>query len=184
MANLLDIIMNNKKVYDYRIKYAFEPTEKQLTRTKQVLEKYDIVSTDPLKKTIFQNKPIDFFNLDCGEIWMLDVSVATPIQHDIVLAELATALQASKALILVGNKIPPQSTYDQYDDLDFDKEYTAKLTDTNYTDAKIHDVNQLAGNKFIEDVIKATVDDYSNERTPYAEFMGAGWSAQNTKSKE
>ena len=172
MANLMDIIMNNKNVYDYRLKFAFEPNDAQIKKIKDVLEKYDVLSVDALKRTIFQSKPIDFFNLDCGEIWMMDVCLGQGIQHDIVHGELSKALGQSKALIIVSNKDVPTSTYDT-DELDFDKVYTPKLTDVDYSDA--HAVpDDISGEKLKDKVVKACIDDYS-DNTPYSEYMSAGF---------
>lgn len=175
----MDIIMNNKKIHDYRLKFAFEPDEKELKKINDVLAKYDVVSTEALKRTIFQSKPVDFYNLDCGEIWIMDVGLAQGIQHDIVHGELSSALGKSKALIIVSNKNVPTSTYDT-DDLDFDKVYEPKLLDPNYSDA--HETpKDIAGEALKDKVIKACVDDYNKDRTPYSEYMAAGFNPYGTK---
>lgn len=180
MKNLMDIILDGEQLHEYRLKFAFEPSEHQVTRIKQLLEKYDLVSSDPMKRTIFQSRPLDFYNLDAGEIWMMDVSTARPVSDNVLLYEMGSLLKVSEALLRVRPKNAPyqEQLAEQEDDLQLD-EYVTKLTDTDYTDAPEINIDELAGDKFVDTVVDKAVQEYSKDRTPYAAYMMAGFEAMN-----
>ncbi|MFD0851312.1 hypothetical protein ACFQ07_03735, partial [Actinomadura adrarensis] len=73
MNRLQQILTDKKPVFEYRVKFAVEPTNEQLSKVSQrLMDRYDAFDIGALKKTIFMEKPLDFYELDCGEIWMFD----------------------------------------------------------------------------------------------------------------
>lgn len=184
MKDLKDIIMNGEQVYEYRLKFAFDPEGKNVDRIKQILEKYDLVDVSPVKRTIFQSRPLDFYNLDCGEIYIIDATTKRPIQDAVLLADICSSMCVSESLVRVRNKnsLYQDEMAKQEDDLQLD-EYIVKMTDTNYTDAETINVDDHAGDKFVDKVVDAAVADYSKDRTPYSDFMIAGYEAMYPKAK-
>ncbi|AUS02967.1 hypothetical protein NVP2275O_386 [Vibrio phage 2.275.O._10N.286.54.E11] len=176
MKDLNTILTESTQSHEYRLKFAFEPTNKCVEKLQRVLSKYDLVSFGPVKKTIFQSKPLDFYELDCGEIYMIDVETSRAVSQNIMLYDITSCLKVSEALVRVRGKNEPvqQPMEEQEDDIKFD-EYITKLTDTNYSDAVDIDVNELMGDALADEVAKQTLDQYNNERQPWAEFMDASF---------
>lgn len=183
MKDLKDIILNSEQIHEYRIKFAFEPSEADVTRVKQILEKYDLLDAGHVKRTIFQSRPLDFYNLDCGEIYIMDVSVKRGIQDQVLLHELGAAMHCSEALIRVRNKntVYQEELSAQEDDLELD-EYMEIDSTTGSGPELCPDRDDYAGDDFVDSVVKAAVEDYSKDRTPYADFMIAGYEAMYPKA--
>jgi hypothetical protein len=169
----MDIILDAKQTHEYTLKLAFEPSEAQIKRIEQILGKYDPLSISKVDRTIFQNKPQDFPNLDCGEIFIIKAELSRGVQHDIMLAELSNAMKVSSALVKFINTNGPQSTYDD-EDLELD-EYLPKLLDKDFTDAHAIDSSTLYGDKLSDEVQAQVVNKYNENGTPYSEYMIAGY---------
>lgn len=176
--DLSNIILNDKKVHEYRIKFAYEPSSDDIEKIKQVLEKYDLIKTHELKRTIFQSKPLDFYNLDCGEIWMVDIELNRGLQDDIVISEIANRLKVPKSVLLITNKNFPSPMYaadidDVVFDNEYDEKYTTKLTDKDYSDYL--NKPDVYGDDFVDAVVDKAVQSYKKDRTPYSNYMIAGF---------
>lgn len=173
MKDLMGVLLSNQVSTEYRVKFAFEPSKKQVEDLKLIFDKYDCQGMSKLDRTIFQSKPVDFYSLDCGEIWMLDVDLLKGIQHDIIRAEICKALKVPETFVVIGLKDVPHNTYELDNEIDFD-EYVPKTLDTQYSDA--HEVSDdLYGEKLKDKVISAAEEDYKKDRTPYSEYMIAGY---------
>ena len=184
MKDLKDIILNGEQVYEYRLKFAFDPEGKNVERVKSILEKYDLVDMSPVKRTIFQSRPLDFYNLDCGEIYIIDASTKRPIQDAVLLSDLCSSMCCSESLVRVRNKnsVYQDEMAQQEDDLQLD-EYIVKMNDKDYTDAPTINVDDFMGDKLADKVVDAAKADYSKERTPYADYMIAGYEAMYPRAK-
>jgi len=175
MKDLMGVLLSNQVSTEYRVKLAFEPSKKQIQDLKFIFDKYDCKSVSSLDRTIFQSKPLDFYSLDCGEIWIIDFDLLKGIQPDLVRSEISKELNVPESFIVVGLKEVPHTTYEVEDDIDFDEEeYVPKTLDTNYSD--MHDVpDDVYGDKLLDKTISSANNDYNNERTPYSEYMIAGY---------
>lgn len=173
MKNLMDIILDGQQIFEYRLKFAFEPCDKQLERIEQLMSKYDLVESTPLKRTIFQTNPHDFPNLDAGEIWMMDVTLGRGLQHDRVTQQLCEALKVPAGLLLVRNMEEPIQEYlaAAEGDIEFDEEYVPKLTDADYSDAADVDHSDNMGDALADKAAEAK----SENSHGYADFMIAGY---------
>lgn len=185
MKNLMDIILDGDQIFEYRIKFAFQPTEKHVTRIEQMLGKYDLHEAQPLKRTIFQSRPTDFENLGAGEIWMLDVTLGRALQPEITRIEIGALLKMPDSYIHVRNMAEPLQEYvtaEEDGDIDFDEEYTPKLLDPDYSDAAPVDKSDYMGDALADKVVAAAKADYAKDRTPYADYMVAGYEAMYQKA--
>lgn len=166
-------------IYNYRIKFAFEPTPEQLGHVIDLINiKYQAYDVLPLVKTIFQAKPLDFANLDAGEIWMLDFSTPRGIHDDVFVAELGKLLACSRAYIRLRNKddmyqsmLPDENALG----LDLD-EYIVKVTDPHYkSDSTAVDVDTIAGQVRTDDAVKDAVDKYRSGNGGYYKYLAANF---------
>ncbi|AXC38715.1 UNVERIFIED_ORG: hypothetical protein [Escherichia phage CMSTMSU] len=61
--NRLQQILTDKTSFEYRVKFAVEPTNEQLSKVSQrLMDRYDAFDIGALKKTIFMERPLDFMN--------------------------------------------------------------------------------------------------------------------------
>ncbi|WPK19511.1 hypothetical protein [Salmonella phage SD-1_S14] len=90
--------------------------------TQRLMDRYDAFEIGALKKTIFMEKPLDFYELDCGEIWMFDFKCHRGVQSNVLMYEIGNLLSMTEALIRVRSKDEPRQIEmtDLEDDIDFD----------------------------------------------------------------
>lgn len=198
MKNLMDIILNSEQVHEFRIKFAFQPSDQNIERIKQILGKYDLVDCSPLTRTIFQVKPMDFYNLDAGEIWMFDVTLAQPVIPEILQAEVSGIVGCAQDLVHVRDKASPyqQQMAAQEDDIEFDEVVSlAANPDHEKTSICPH---SISGDNFADEVVQAAKDHFAaqvdgkyndfdlsslvTDKTDAAKYMVAGFNAFNPKA--
>lgn len=179
----MDIILDGEQIFEYRLKFAFPPCEKQVERIEQVLGKYDLIESAPLTRTIFQTNPVDFPQLDAGEVWMMDVTLGRAMQPTVALQEVASIIGASESLIRVRNMAEPLQEYaaEAEGDIEFDEEYTPKTLDSEYTDAAPVDHSDNMGDELSDKAAQAATDQ-AKQRSVYAEFMVAGYEQMYPKA--
>lgn len=185
MKDLMNILLEGKEPHSYRLKFAFSPSTAHLEKLERMLGKYDIVSFGPVKKTIFQSKPLDFYNIDCGEVYMIDIELGRAVSQNILLYDISSLLKVSEALVHVRCATEPVQiqVQEQEDDIEFDEEYTPKLTDTDYSDADPIDKDEFMGDLLADKVVDESIAQYHEDRTPYAEYMSASFSYYYPKAQ-
>ena len=67
MKDLMGVLLSNQVSTEYRVKFAFEPSKKQVEDLKLIFDKYDCQGMSKLDRTIFQSKPVDFYSLTISE---------------------------------------------------------------------------------------------------------------------
>lgn len=177
MDNLHKILTSLDPELSYRIKFACEPSSKDLSKiTARLNDRYDAFEIGPLEKTIFQVNPLDFPNLDCGEIWMIDFKCKRPVAPDVLLYEIGSMIQWSESLLHVRSLLDPyeieMSTTE--DDLELD-EYLPKITDSSFSDAPEIDPEEYAGQGRADTAVADALSELNKKRSPYAAFLAAGF---------
>ena len=175
MKNLMDFLMQNKDIHEYRLKFAFEPSADQLDCLKKKLSKYDLIDFGPVQKTIFQTKPLDFYHLDCGEIYMIDVQLERPTTQDLLAKDVSALMKVSESLVVVRDKNEPLEI-EHSKDLDLDEEYESILMDPDYKEAESIDPKELCGDEYTDEMVKAVVDHAKSDGGAYKDFMSASFS--------
>lgn len=182
MNKLNKILSEIRPTLSYRIKFANEPTKEELSKVLNLLDsRYDAFEVGALKKTIFHVKPVDFYNLDCGEIWMFDFKTQRGIQDDVLTYEIGSLLKWPETFIHVRNN---DTAYQQElaiqedgEDLDFD-EYEPKLLDPEYKDAPEINVDDYTGQKHTDKVVKDAVTELEKNPKPYSKYFSAGFKGE------
>lgn len=177
MNKLQKILTDLTPEYSYRVKFACEPTSEELHKVvSRLTDRYDAFEIGPMKKTIFQVKPLDFSNLDCGEIWMFDFKCNRGVQPEILLFEIGDLLKWSESLIRVRNLLDPfqENIEDTEDDIEFD-EYTPRILDPDYKEVPEVDAEELGGQGRADKAVEDAKEEYKKDRTPYSEYMAAGF---------
>ncbi|AQW88731.1 virion structural protein [Serratia phage BF] len=177
MNKLQKFLIDLTPEYSYRVKFACEPSSEELHKVvSRLTDRYDAFEVGPLKKTIFQDRPLDFFNLDCGEIWMFDFKCNRGVQPQVLLFEIGSLLKWPETLIHIRNNMEPsqEEMANSEDDIDFD-EYEPRLLDPDYTEVPEVNAEELGGQGRADTAVKDAIENYKKDRTPYAEYMSAGF---------
>lgn len=176
MNKLQKILTDITPTYEFRIKFASEPTKEDISKiTARLIDRYDAFEVGPLVKTIFQDRPLDFYNLDCGEIWMFDFKCNRGIQPDILLYEIGNILKWSESLLRVRNMADPlEEEYEEENDIDFDEYDTVLGQDFGEGDK---DSSDIAGQERSDAAVKDALNSMVTKNL-YAEYMSAGYKAK------
>lgn len=175
MNKLQKILTELTPEYSYRVKFACEPSSEELHKVvTRLTDRYDAFEVGPMKKTIFQERPIDFYNLDCGEIWMFDFKCKRGVQPQLLLFEIGNLLSWSEALIHVRDNLDPyqEAISDCEDDIQFD-EYEPRLLDPEYSEVPKVNAEELGGQGRADKAVKDAM--VGAKKTSYAEYMSAGF---------
>ncbi|WOL22737.1 hypothetical protein [Escherichia phage vB_EcoM_JNE01] len=173
MNKLQQILTDNKPVYEYRVKFAFEPSNEQLSKvTQRLMDRYDAFEVGGLKKTIFMEKPLDFYDLDCGEIWMFDFKCNRGVQSNVLMYEIGNLLSVTEALIRIRSKDEPRQIEmtDLEDDIDFD-DYEPVI---GVPFGAPEDSTDIAGQERAETAVKDAIDAVKKDNK-YSQYMSAGF---------
>lgn len=176
MNKLQKILTDLIPEYSYRVKFACEPSSEELHKVvSRLTDRYDAFEIGPMKKTIFQDRPIDFYNLDCGEIWMFDFKCNRGVQPQVLLFEIGSLLKWPETLLHVRSNTDPyqEQIEDIEDDIEFD-EYEPRILDSDYKEVEQHNANEISGQARAEQAVKDALEKNKN-KTTYAEFMSAGF---------
>lgn len=178
MSDIREFIMNT--VFNYRIKLAFEPSEKQLNEINDLLTtKYKSTEVLPIVKTIFQHKPLDFANLDAGEIWMIDFVTSRGIVDDQFCVELGKMLGCSKAYIRLRNKDDMyQSMLPDENILELDEYEPLLSTDPHFKNVKEVDVDEIAGEARVEASVDHALKKFHEGAGGYSKFLAANFNGE------
>lgn len=180
MNNLHQYILDLNPEYDYRVKFASEPSKEDLSKLNSLLtDKYDAFEISPMKRTMFQVHPLDFADIDCGEIWIVDFKARRGVSSEVLQFEIGNLFKMSESLIRVRSSFSPaqMEIAKGEDDIDFDEEYTPRMTDSEYSDSPVtsKEAQELVGQERADAVVDASKEHYKKDRTPYMQYMAAGF---------
>jgi len=88
MPTLLEYINQLQREHRYRIKMAFQPSERQLEVLERHMKKYDALEVGRPEKLMLQAQPMDFPHLGGHEIVIVDVVTRLPISMPVLQSEL------------------------------------------------------------------------------------------------
>jgi hypothetical protein len=161
---LSDYLLLTEKEYNYRLKFAVELQEEQLNKLERFLQKYDLLDVASVHKSMIQKNPMDFPNLDIGEVYIIDIVTRLPISTETLVQEMSKVMKIHVDLIRVRDEHSP---YEQYTNqkLEYeDTEYQSKLEDPDYKDAPKMDRN-LYGDAYNKEMIDTIIDAQGREPT-------------------
>lgn len=172
----MDIILDGEQIFEYRIKFTFEPSDKDVERVKRFMESYDVVDCGAIRHTIFQTNPVDFPHLDAGEIYIMDVSTSRALQLTEAIRKLAEYTDIPECCLNIRNMAEPLACYEsvEEDDLDFDETYEPKLFDKDYKDAPAVNIDENMGDK-LSDNAAAEASKAAKAKGLYSQYMAAGF---------
>ena len=167
------ILKDNQKVYSVKIKSIVDLT-KHLDTVKRVVNKYELLDASAVRKSIMQDNPMDFIDLDGYEIYIIDVETAYPISGYILQQELVYALNVPEKFIIVRTANDPleveNARAQAYNELtDKDGERTSLLSTSSEYDEVPEDKNIYSGNEYNQQFLNyiANKTKKNNEESVY-----------------
>jgi hypothetical protein len=157
MKDLQQYLAESESVHEFRVKFATEPTDKQLDAMELHLRKYDVHDITTPTKTIMQKNPRDFRSIKAAEVYMIDFKTRQPASPLQLLAELTQKMGIHERLIIVRNKLEPLHIEDE-DKEEPTENYKTRLTDAEYSEFENPNADEYYGEKckdsFIKDITK------------------------------
>ena len=161
MPTLLEYINQLQQEHRYRIKMAFQPSDRQLEVLERHMKKYDALEVGRPEKLMLQAQPMDFPQLGGHEIVIVDVVTRLPISPPSLNVELRSLLFVKDGMIKVFGRDEPVEK--QIED-DSEPNHEAKLG-TDYSDAEANTIaaDDAAGDKYNQAMLK-DLDKANKER--------------------
>lgn len=107
MPTLLEYINQLQQEHRYRIKMAFQPSDRQLEVLERHMKKYDALEVSRPEKLMLQAQPMDFPQLGGHEIVIVDVVTRLPISPPALEAELRSLLFVREGVLRVFGRDEP-----------------------------------------------------------------------------
>lgn len=101
MAKFRKILRESFREYHYRIKSVTPITDDMYRLIKNSIQKYRPSYVSKVKKTIHQDHPLDFGDLENAEVYLIDLSLGLPVSSYILLQELRVAARIPEKNIVV-----------------------------------------------------------------------------------
>jgi hypothetical protein len=161
MPTLLEYINQLQQEHRYRIKMAFQPSDRQLEVLERHMKKYDALEVGRPEKLMLQAQPMDFPQLGGHEIVIVDVVTRLPISPASLNVELRSLLFVKDGMIKVFGRDEPVEK--EMED-DSEPNHEAKLG-TDYSDAEANEfaADDAAGDKYNQALLK-DLDKANKER--------------------
>jgi hypothetical protein len=151
--DLSHYLAENETVYEFRVKFAMEPSDKQLDAMELHLRKYDAYDIGTPTKAIIQKNPRDFRDVGAVEVYTVDFKTRLPAAPNQLLAEISQKTGIHERLIVVRNKLEPLHM-EETDAETATEKYKPRLTDEKYSDAEKVKADDFYGEKFKAGFIK------------------------------
>lgn len=154
MPTLLEYINQLQREHRYRVKMAFQPTDRQLESLERHMKKYDALEVGRAEKLMLQAQPMDFPKLAGHEIVIVDVVTRLPVSPPVLEVELSNMLSVPKGSLKVFGRDEPVEK--QMEAEPATGEYKAKVGE-DYTEAEANAVcaDEAAGDKYNQDMLSA-----------------------------
>lgn len=107
MPTLLEYINQLQREHRYRVKMAFQPSDRQLETLERHMKKYDALEVGRPEKLMLQSSPMDFPQLGGAEIVIVDVVTRLPVSSPVLEQELRTLMFVSEDLLKVFGRNEP-----------------------------------------------------------------------------
>ncbi len=154
MPTLLEYINQLQREHRYRIKMAFQPSERQLEVLERHMKKYDALEVGRPEKLMLQAQPMDFPSLGGHEIVIVDVVTRLPISTPVLQEELRSLMFVKDGMVKVfGRDEPVQQDIEAQEE---GKEQADPITGAEYRDAEGNPVKaaDAAGDSYNQTMLK------------------------------
>lgn len=151
MPTLLEYINQLQREHRYRVKMAFQPSERQLETLERHMKKYDALEVGRPEKLMLQAQPMDFPQLGGHEIVIVDVVTRLPVSSPVLESELRELMFVSEGLLKVFGRNEPIEK--QIEEEKPEGEYKTLIGNDDEVESTEQD---CAGDKYNQEMLDAT----------------------------
>lgn len=159
------VLLENTKIYEYKIKFCVQPTEEQLRAFLYYVQKYDPIEVTEPVRSIIQKNPLDFPDIENTEVYTMVLKTTLPVSSYVLQQEIKNWLGIPEKFVVVRNKFEPLNIESDYINAENeirdevqknDWNFLSKLsTDQDYRESEqIHNGGEYYSNSSLEDLKK------------------------------
>lgn len=105
--SLKQYIAETERSYTYRLKTIVPLDDEAMERIERALLKYQPMELTRPRKTMFQQNPLDFTNVEAAEVWMVDFTLALPASGYVLGEEIRHLMGAHERHVIVRGSNDP-----------------------------------------------------------------------------
>lgn len=113
MKTFTEILLESKKVYQFKIGYAGELPEGFEDSMESCLQKFEVTSMSAGKKTPIQERPLDFPQLQNCEVTYWECDMSYPSTPQVLQEYIADCCGCSQSNFIVRNMNDPRENYQE-----------------------------------------------------------------------
>tara|TARA_R110000851_G_scaffold267203_1_gene419648 strand:- start:1670 stop:2239 length:570 start_codon:yes stop_codon:yes gene_type:complete len=183
MKSFTEILLESKKTYEFKIGYAGELPSTLEDTIESCLQKFDVISMSPGKKTPIQERPLDFPQLQNCEVTYWEVGVNYPTTPQVLQEYIADCCGCDQANFIIRNMNDPREDYQEPKS---DAPYESKLDTEEMEQADRDAQDKVAGNRIMDllkelETVRAERNIDAIDGAPKGESADIG-NTENTKS--
>ena len=104
---LKQYLTETEKQYNLRLKTIVPLDDGLMDRIETCVARYNPISVSRPKKTILQRTPLDFPNVTCAEVYIVDMTFGLPTAPHVLRADIRKLLDAPENYVFVRNRNEP-----------------------------------------------------------------------------
>jgi len=105
--SLKQYIAETERTYTYRLKTIVPLDDYAMDRIERICMKYQPLDISRPRKTLLQKNPLDFTNIDAGEVWIVDLEFGLPASGYVLGQEVRHALGVPENHVIVRGSNDP-----------------------------------------------------------------------------
>ena len=154
MKSFKSYLVESEQTYKFRIKMAEKGDDEIMNALETALEKYEVASISKPKKTPIQEHPMDFQTLNNAEVFIMDAELKYPVTAHQLYSYITEVVGVPASHLVVINSDHPEEIAREEAIKEEGDEYSAKLDDPDYKDAKATNAEDSFGDKYNENMLK------------------------------
>ena len=154
MKSFKSYLVESEQTYKFRIKMAEKGDDEIMNALETALEKYEVASISKPKKTPIQEHPMDFQTLNNAEVFIMDAELKYPVTAHQLYSYITEVVGVPASHLVVINSDHPEEIAREEAIKEEGDEYSAKLDDPDYKDAKDTNAEDSFGDKYNENMLK------------------------------
>jgi len=154
MKSFKSYLVENEQTYKFRIKMAEKGDDEIMDALESALEKYEVSSISKPKKTPIQEHPMDFQTLNNAEVFIMDAELKYPVTAHQLYTYISEVVGVPASHLVVINSDHPEEIAREEAIKEEGDEYSAKLDDPDYKDAKDVKASDSFGDEYNGNMLK------------------------------
>ncbi len=154
MKSFKSYLVESEHTYKFRIKMAEKGDDEIMDALESALEKYEVSSISKPKKTPIQEHPMDFQTLNNAEVFIMDAELKYPVTAHQLYTYISEVVGVPASHLVVINSDHPEEIAREEAIKEEGDEYSAKLDDPDYKDAKAVKASDSFGDEYNGNMLK------------------------------